>query len=111
MYKYKLRPGYQSKLLLVEFFLKTVDDEFLDTFYQTLESIHPEQLKVSDLWMNDEVIIEFDSDYGRFDLTIDNWDEVFILAQNNQAVIEKIDELLSSHNSFIPLEVDLNEYQ
>jgi len=111
MYKYKLRPGYQSKQLLIEFTLNAVDDEFLECFYQTLEPIHPQQIKVTDLWMNDEVIIVFDVDLGGFDLTIDNWGGVFIMSRENQVVIMKIDELLSSHDGFGKLDVDMDKYQ
>jgi hypothetical protein len=111
MYKYKLRPGYQSKQLLIEFVLKAVDDEFLECFYQTLEPIHPQQIKVTDLWMNDEVMIMFESDLGGFEMSIDNYGDVFIMAPINQAVIIKIDELISSHDAFEKLEVDMDEYK
>ena len=71
MYKYKLRPGYHSEHLL----------------------------------------IEFASDCGDFDLSIDNWGSVFIMAPKKQSVIIRIDELLSSHNSYIKLQLDMGEYK
>jgi hypothetical protein len=110
MYNYKLRPGYQSKLYLIEFFLKEVDDEFLETFILSLESLHPKQIKVTDVWVNDEIVIEFDSDIGVFEMNIDNYGEVFIMAPNNQQVIVKIDEILNEDENFSKLVVDLDEY-
>jgi len=88
---------------------KPLDD--LNSFVQAIASIHPKKTKVTDLWMNDEVLIEFASDCGDFDLSIVNWGSVFIMAPKKQSVIMRIDELLSSHNSYVKLQLDMGEYK
>ena len=111
MYKYKLRPGYKSSELLIEFFIKAANDDFKNTLFQALESLNLQQKGLTNLWMNDEVLIEFESNHGFFEISIDIWDGVFIMSPNNQDVIIKIDEILSKHNKFTKLEVDFSAYK
>lgn len=111
MYKYKLRPAYKTSELLIEFFIKSANDEFFGSFYSALSSLNLEQQSVTDLWMNDEVVIDLNSDQGSFEISIDVWDGVFIMSPNNQNVIIKIDEILSEHIEFTKLQVDFSEYK
>lgn len=111
MYKYKLRPGYKSSELLIEFCIKSANDAFFDSIYAALKSINLQKQSVTDLWMNDEVLITMNSDCGSFEISVDIWDGVFIMSPENQTVIIKIDEILSNHIDFIKLEVDFDEYK
>jgi len=111
MYKYKLRPGYKSSDLLIEFCIKSANDEFIESLYKAISGINVKQLGTTDLWMNDEVLIELESDFGHFEISIDIWDGVFVMSPNNQAVVLKIDEILSKHNKFTKLTVDFDEYK
>lgn len=111
MYKYKLRPGYKSSELLIEFCIKSSNDDFINSFYQALQSLKLQKQGETDLWMNDEVLIEFDCVNGFFEVSIDIWGGVFIMSPNNQDVIIKIDDILSKHNEFTKLEVDYSEYK
>jgi len=111
MYKYKLRPGYKSSELLIEFFIKAANDDFKNTLFQALESLNSQQKGATNLWMNDEVLIQCDCELGSFEISLDIWDGVFIMSPNNQGVIFKIDEILSKHNKFIKLEVDFSAYK
>ena len=111
MYKYKLRPGYKSSELLIEFCITSANDDFKNSFYQALSSLNLQKKGVTDLWMNDEVLIEFDCDNGFFEVSIDIWDGVFVMSRNNQDIIIKIDGILSKHSEFSKLEVDFSEYK
>ncbi len=111
MYKYKLRPGYKSSELLIEFCIKSADDEFFQILYGSLNSLKIKQKQVTDLWMNDEVVTEYDSDSGCFEISVDIWDGVFIMSPNNQAVINKIDKILIGHKDFTKLDVCFDEYK
>lgn len=57
-YKYRLRPGYGSDKLLLEFLLTNTDTEFNKDLFTTLKDLNPTADKVEDLWMNDEVLLQ-----------------------------------------------------
>ncbi len=109
-YKYKVRPGYGSTELLIEFLPDKADEVFFGCIFRALEAIRVTPVDVVDLWMNDEIIWNMKSDAGEFELSKDIWDMVFIMADNNQAVIEIIDSLLEKDGCFIKEEVDFNNY-
>ena len=111
MYKYKLRPGYKSSELLIEFNLKSANNEFFESLYQALKSCGLQKRSTTDLWMNEEVLIEFGSIFGDFELSIDIWDDVFIMSPNNQGVIIKIDEILSKNSAFTKQKVNFDVYK
>lgn len=111
MYRYKVRPGYGSEKLLIEIFPEKADEVFFGCIFRSLEAIKVAPFNVVDLWMNDEIIWNMKSDAGEFELSKDIWDMVFIMADNNQRVIEIIDGLLEKDNSFIKEEVDFGEYR
>lgn len=111
MYKYKVRPGYGSKKLLVEFSPGKADEAFFGSIFKALEPIKVKTVDVVDLWMNDEIIWNMKSNVGEFELSKDIWDMVFILADDNQSVIKIIDDLLQKNHSFVKENVDCDEYR
>ena len=110
-YKYRLRPGYGSDKLLLEFYLANKESEFQKDLFKTLKDLNPKIDTVEDLWMNDEVLLEVSSENGKFTLSRDIWDFAFIMADNNQPCIKLIDEILKSSNLFKKEEVNFEDYK
>lgn len=110
-YKYHLRPGYGSNKLLIEFILKKLEKEFAKDLFETLKDINPKVNIVEDLWMNDEILLHISSDKGSFLLSKDSWGFAFIIAEENQFVIEFIDNILNYSSMFEKEEVDFENYR
>ena len=110
-YKYRLRPGYGSDKLLLEFFLDSTDTEFDKILFTTLKDINPKVDTVEDLWMNDEVLLNVSSDNGAFTLSKDIWGFAFIMTENNQPCIDLIGKILNNSSLFIKAEVDFADYK
>ncbi len=110
-YKYHLRPGYKSQNLLIEIFSGAEDEYFLTDLLGAMASINPKIDEINDLWMNDEILMEVSSDIGLFSISKDIWDFAFIMADNNQECIIKIDLLLDTNEHFQKVEVDFEKYK
>ncbi len=110
MYKYYCRPGYGTKDLLLEIFNEVENKSFLDDLFLALKSIKPQINDIEDLWMNDEILINVNSDLGKFTISIDNYDMAFIIAENNQKCILEIDKLLINNNLFKKIQTDFKKY-
>ena len=110
-YKYRLRPGYGSDKLLLEFLLASTDTEFDKDLFSALKDMNPKVDTVEDIWMNDEVLLHVSSDKGTFTLSKDIWDFAFIMAENNQHCIKFIDEILTKSNLFEKEEVNFEDYK
>jgi flavodoxin len=110
MYKFKVRPGYKSTENLVDFTISSADEAFFGSLFSALTEINVSKINIEDLWVNDEIIIHCDSDYGEFEISRDIYDLVFIMAKNNQPVILKIGEILSRNTSFCEEAFDPREY-
>ncbi len=110
MYRFKVRPGYKSSELLIDFTIDKADDLFFGALYGALKPLNVSNIDLTDLWVNDEVILHCNSDLGEFEITRDTYDLVFIMATNNQRVIKKIGELLSENKSFTQQSFDPSEY-
>jgi len=110
-YQYLLRPGYGSDKQLLEFNLDRTDTDFEKDLFTALQEIHPTVESTEDLWMNDEVLIRISSDYGDFILSKDTWDFGFIMANDNQPCILKIDEVLMKNNWFEKGITDVEKYR
>jgi hypothetical protein len=110
-YTYRLRPGYGSDKLLLEFLLGRTDTEFDKDIFSALKHINPKVDTVEDLWMNDAVLLHVSSDKGAFTLSKDIRDFAFIMAENNQPCINLIDEILRNSNWFVKEEVDFENYK
>jgi len=111
MYRYRVRPGYGSTELLIEFQLKSAHQAFFDELLKVLKQLNGKVSNVSDVWMNDEVSLHFDSDAGPFLVSKDIWDFVWIMAPKNQNAILKIEEALRTYAQFQQEFVDFEEYK
>lgn len=111
LYKYRLRPGYGSDKLLLEFFLNDTDTEFDKILFITLKDINLKVDTVEDLLMNDEVLMHVSSDKGAFTISKDIWGFAFIMAENNQPCIDLLDGILSKSELFQKEEVDFENYK
>lgn len=110
-YKYHLRPEYQSQNLLIEIFSGVENDYFLTDLLDSIAAINPKIDKVSDLWMNDEILMDVNSDLGSFLISKDIWDFAFIMSDHNQECIQQINFLLSENKNFQKIEVDFENYK
>jgi hypothetical protein len=110
MHRYRLRPGYGSKELLIEILPESADEAFLGDLFGILRQVNAKVADVSDLWMNDEVLLKFDSDCGQFVVSKDVWNVVFIMAAENQPAIAQIDGLLRESGRFFGEVVDYQQY-
>ncbi|WKL46724.1 hypothetical protein Q1W71_17365 [Flavobacterium pectinovorum] len=66
---------------------------------------------MNDLWMNDEIEIEVNSDIGLFYVSKDIWDLAFIMSDNNQECINKINLILLKDKNFHKTEVNFEDYK
>lgn len=110
-YKYHLRPGYQSQNLLIEIFYGGENENFFSDFFSSIAEINPEIEEVNDLWMNDEYIFDVQSDIGSFSISKDIWDLVFIMSDDNQQCLQKINLILLNNKNFQKVEVNFEDYK
>ncbi|WP_163409462.1 hypothetical protein [Flavobacterium ajazii] len=110
-YKYHLRPGYKSQDLLIEIFNGVEDDSFLTDLLDSIAVIKPKVDKINDLWINDEILMEVSSEIGLFSISKDIWDFAFIMSDDNQECVKKIELLLSTNKNFQKIEVDFEDYK
>lgn len=110
MYRFKVRPGYNSPAMLIDFSLDEADDVFFGTLYGALQGINPSKIDLTDLWADEDVTLQCDSDLGEFEIVSDIYDLVYITANDNQKVILEIGELLSNHDAFIKQQYDTSVY-
>ena len=68
-------------------------------------------IDILDLWMNNEVLMTFDSDAGQFTISKDIWGFAFITAENNQEGLTWISSILECSELFEKIEVDFENYQ
>lgn len=110
-YAFKLRPGYGSEELLIELDAKESPDQLLPDLFGIVELAGFKLEETGDLWMNDEFLFIFSSDNGTISISRDSWDLFFILGENNQADILKLDQLLSVNPLFEKIIADYSDYQ
>ena len=110
LYKYKLRPAYKSKELLIEIFKGVENEDFVTDFKHIFFEIEPELIKKEDIWVNDEILYHFNSKIGKYTVSSSNWGVVFIIAEDNQNGIIAIEQLLMKNPKFDKIEVDFDEY-
>ncbi len=111
IYRYYNRPAYGSDERLIEFISGSEKESFTNDFLNAIASLGPNLEEVLDLWMNDEIMLSFTSNKGTFILTKDIWGFAFVMAKQNQPVINIIDELLQSHPDFEKVDVDEQRYK
>jgi hypothetical protein len=110
-YKYYLRPGYKSQNLLIEIFAGAEDEYFLTDLLDSISEIHPKVDKMNNLCMNDEIDIEISSDIGLFNVSKDIWDLAFIMSDDNQECITRINLILQNNKNFQKTEVNFDNYK
>jgi hypothetical protein len=110
-YKYRFRPEYNSENLLIEIFSGVEKEIFLSDLLNSIVEINPKIDEIADLWMNDEFIFEIQSDIGNFLLSKDIWDLAFIMSENNQECVNRINSILLKDNRFEKVEVNFDDYK
>lgn len=110
-YSYKYRPAYGKDLFLIELWGLYDAKEAVQDILIALEEIKPEIGKTHDLWQNDEVIIQVNSMWGDFEISVDNWGGIFIMNEYDQSCIETIHDILYCNPNFESLKVDYDEYK
>jgi len=110
MYKYLLRPGFVSNKLLIQIFSGVEKENFFSDFLNTIAELKPKIVDIHDLWMNDEILFEIDSEKGIFTFSKDICDLAFIMAENNQECILQINSILESSEIFKKINPDFDKY-
>jgi len=110
MYKYRVRPGYGSKNVLIEFMVNSENTDFVAILKEVFDQAEIVTTKKEDLWMNDEVLYHMVGECGEFQLSSDNWGSIFILANENQKAIGYLSNLLINSGAFIEEVVDAENY-
>lgn len=110
-FKYSCRPGYGSKDLLIDFHNPSDQKLLVQEVLNVIEELKPVNNDFKDLWMNDEFVYIIKTDLGQMEFSIDSWGCAFILAENNNELINTIDKILNQNSMFEKIEVDFNEYK
>jgi hypothetical protein len=111
MYQYKLRPGYGSHSLLLEFIKGHERKQFLHDMFDAFSELNFKTTSTEHLWMNDEMLINIESTAGKFQLSKDIWDNVFIMADENQDGLMILNKFLLDSGKFEKIDVDFNDYE
>jgi hypothetical protein len=111
MYKYYFRPEYGSSELLIEFFHDVENDSFLSSLLNAISELKPKIGDITDLWMNDEILLNVTSEIGEFTISKDIWGFAFIIAKNNQECLSRINSILKTKKNYEKVEVDFENYK
>jgi hypothetical protein len=111
MYKYHFRPGYQSEELLIDIFSGAENETFISDFINAIDELKPKMIDILDLWMNDEILMTYDSEVGKFIISKDIWGFAFIMADGNQDSLAQINSTLEKADLFEKVEVDFENYK
>jgi len=110
-YKYHFRPGYKSQKLLIEIFNGAENENFFTDFFDSIIEINPKVETINDLWMNDEYLVDVNSDIGSFSISKDIWGFAFIMSEENQECLNKINLILLKDQNFQKVEVNFDHYK
>ena len=111
MYKYYFRPEYGSSKLLIEFFHDVENVSFLSSLINAISELKPKIGDITDLWMNDEILLNVTSEMGEFTISKDIWGFAFIIAENNQECLSRINSILEVAENFEKIEVDFENFK
>ncbi|MRX39172.1 hypothetical protein GJU43_07795 [Flavobacterium sp. LC2016-23] len=111
MYQYYFRPGYHLEELLIDVFDGAEKETFFPDFMHAIREIQPKLIDILDLWMNDEVLMTIDSEAGKFTVSKDIWGFAFIMADNNQEGLHRINLILEQAQHFEKVDVDFENYK
>lgn len=110
-YKYYFRPAYNSEDLLIDIFDGAENETFMADFLHAIEDLNSKMIDILDLWMNDEVLMSFESKAGKFTVSKDIWGFAFIMTENNQEGLTRINSVLEHSELFGKIEVDFENYK
>jgi hypothetical protein len=110
-YKYHFRPQYGSDKLIIEFITGVANKNFGRDFLDAIKEISPKVAEQDDLWINDEILYLVYTNLGSFTLSKDVWDLAFIIGENNQICLIKINDLLTKDKRFEKVDFDGNDYK
>ena len=110
-YQYHFRPGYQSEELLIDIFGGAENEDFNSDFLKVIAELNLKMTNILDLWMNDEVLMTFESEVGQFSICKDIWGFAFIMADDNQEALVRINSILEKSEIFEKVEVDFDQYK
>jgi hypothetical protein len=68
-------------------------------------------IDIDDLWMNDEILVTIDSEIGKFIISKDIWGFAFVMADNNQEGLARMNSILENATLFEKVEVDFDNYK
>ncbi len=108
MHKYKVRPGYGSSKLLIEFEPDASDRQFADDLCGVFKQNGFILVSTSDLMFLSTA--EFNSPKGSLSIATDEWGFVWGHAEDDQPVIHYVDTLLQKSGLFEKEEVDFRDY-
>lgn len=107
MHGYKVRPGYGSDKLLIEFGSDSSDKKFIANLNAVLKRAGLIHHSIKDWFLTPR----FRTPTGPFDIDYDEWGFVWIFADENQEAIHYIDDLLQKSGLFQKEEVDYKQYE
>ena len=116
MEKFRIRPGYQSELLLVEFWGEHRSPKFPDIARILARGLkakpakHPFLDVASIALATDEFISIWEYDKGSYELCDDIWAYFIHAPKNNSQVMADIERILLKSGEFIKEEVDFDEF-
>ena len=108
MHSYKVRPGYRSDKLLIEFGPSSSDEQFIADLKALFAAQGCRKRGAEDIVFL--VTTTFDSPSGLFQLDHDEWGFVFLHADGNQAAIHYLDKILQSSGRFKREHVHFRDY-
>ena len=117
MEKFRVRPGYKSEELLVEFWGDHRSEHFPDIQGILAKGLHAKPLKHPKLdamtiaITTDQLISHWCYQQGEYELDDDIWAFFIHAPENNSQVISDIERVLLASGQFVKEEVDLNEYR
>ncbi|WP_445356280.1 hypothetical protein ACJJI5_11090 [Microbulbifer sp. EKSA008] len=116
MEKFRVRPGYKSKELLVEFWGEHRSKSFPDIQDILAEGLNAKPVKHPTLdtatisMATDEFITLWEYKNGEYELDDDIWAFFIYAPENNTQVIADIESVLLASGQFIKEKADFSEY-
>ncbi|MGI5310797.1 hypothetical protein [Rheinheimera sp. WS51] len=116
METFRIRPGYKSKELLIEFWGDHRSQDFPDIQGILAKGLnakpakHPTLDTATIAMATDEFITLWKYKNGEYELDDDIWAYFIHASENNEQVIADIEEVLLASGQFIKEEADFSEY-
>lgn len=100
MFTFVVRNGHESPDDLIEFRKGSGTKEMIEALKKVLTTIEAKTEKKEDLWFNDEMLYHMNSAIGKFEISADVWNDIFILANGNSDTIKSIEKVLIESGYF-----------